>query len=411
MSRRVVVTGLGVVSPVGNTVEQFWNNAKAGVNGIGMITQFDTEGYPVKIAGEVKDFNPADFMDRKAAKRMDRFAQFAVAASKEALEDSGLDLAAEDMNRIGCIVGSGIGSLGTIEEEEQRLLSKGPTRVSPMLIPKIIANMASGNVAIQFGLKGICTTVVTACASGTNSIGEAYRAIQYGTNDIIVAGGAESSIVPLGVAGFSALTALSTTEDPAKASRPFDKGRNGFVLGEGAGILILEEMEHAVKRGAKIYAEMIGYGTTCDAYHITSPAPDGEGAARCMEQALLDAKVALNEVSYINAHGTSTEYNDQFETAAIKRVFGEGAYKIPISSTKSMTGHLLGAAGGVEAVVCIKSITDDFIHPTINYETPDELCDLDYVPNTGRAAQVDVAISNSLGFGGHNATIVFKKFK
>lgn len=398
------------MSPVGNTVDTFWNSLKTGKNGIGFITQFDTEGYPVKIAGEVKDFNAVDYMDKKAAKRMDRFSQLAVAASKDALEDSGLDLEVENLDRVGCIIGSGIGSLGTIEEEEQRLLSKGPTRVSPMLIPKIIANMASGNVAIQFGLKGICTTVVTACASGTNSIGEAFRAIQYGTNDIIVAGGAESSIVPLGVAGFSALTALSTTEDPAQASRPFDKGRNGFVLGEGAGVLILEELEHAKARGARIYAELVGYGTTCDAYHITSPAPDGAGAARCMEQALLDAKVEKSGVSYINAHGTSTEYNDQFETAAIKKVFGEDAYKIPISSTKSMIGHLLGAAGAVEAVACIKSITDSFIHPTINYATQDELCDLDYVPNVGREAVVDVAISNSLGFGGHNATLVFKKY-
>lgn len=410
MSRRVVVTGMGAVTPVGNNVDTFWNNLKNGVCGIGYITTFDTTEFDTKVSAEVKDFNETDYMDKKTAKRMDRFSHFAIAATDEALKMSGINLEEEDLTRIGVIIGSGIGSLSTIEEEEQKLLSKGPSRVSPMLIPKIIANMAAGNVAIRFGLKGVCTTVVTACASGTNSIGEAFRAIQYGSSDIMIAGGTESCVTPLGIAGFNSLTALSTSQDPMDASRPFDKRRDGFVLGEGAGILVLEELEHALKRGAKIYAELVGYGTACDAYHITSPDPEGDGAARGMLEAIKDAGIKKEEISYINAHGTSTDYNDRLETLAIKKVFGDYAYKIPVSSSKSMIGHLLGAAGAVEAVACVKSIVDDYVHPTINYKEPDEECDLDYVPNVGRKVVVNYALSNSLGFGGHNATLIFKKY-
>lgn len=411
MSRRVVVTGLGVISPVGNTVDAFWNSLKEGVCGINTTTAFDITEYDVKVSGEVKEFDATKFMDKKIAKRMDRFSHFAVAASQEAIEMSRLDLEKEDLTRIGVIISSGIGSLETIEIEEQKLLEKGPSKVSPMLIPKIISNIAAGNVAIRFGLKGMCTCVVTACASGTNAIGDAFRAIKYGNEDVMVAGGAESNVCPLSIAGFTSLNALSRNLDPLKASRPFDKNRDGFVLGEGAGILVLEELEHAKQRGATILAELVGYGATCDAYHLTSPAPEGEGAARCMEQAIKDAGADKEAISYINAHGTSTEYNDKFETLAIKKVFGEKAYNIPVSSTKSMTGHLLGAAGAVESIVCVKSITDDYIHPTINYETPDEDCDLDYVPNVGRAVEVNYALTNSLGFGGHNATLLFKKYK
>ncbi|PKM93836.1 MAG: beta-ketoacyl-[acyl-carrier-protein] synthase II [Firmicutes bacterium HGW-Firmicutes-1] len=411
MRKRVVVTGLGVISPVGNNVDAFWSSLRQGVCGIDRTTSFDITEFDSKVSGQVKDFDEKVYMDRKIAKRMDRFSHFAIAATKEALDMSGLDLEKEDLTRIGVIIGSGIGSLGTIEIEEQKLIEKGPSKISPMLIPKIIANIAAGNVAIRFGLKGMCTCVVTACASGTNSIGDAFRAIQYGTADVMVAGGTESSICPLGIAGFTSLTALSTTHDPLKASRPFDKNRNGFVLGEGAGTLILEELDHALNRGANILAEVSGYGATCDAYHLTSPSPDGEGAARCMELAIADGGVSKEDISYINAHGTSTEYNDKFETIAIKRVFGDYAYKIPVSSTKSMTGHLLGAAGAIEAVACVKSINDNYVHPTIGYETPDEDCDLDYVPNFGREVEVNCVLTNSLGFGGHNATLLFKKYK
>lgn len=410
MRRRVVVTGLGVVTPVGNTVEQFWNNLKNGVCGVGLTRAFDTSNFAVKVSAEVKEFDETQYMDKKMAKRMDRFSQFAISAAGQAIEQAGLELEKEDLTRFGVIIGSGIGSLGTMESEEQRLLEYGPTRVSPMLIPKIITNMAAGNVAIRFGFKGICTCVVTACASGTNSIGEAFRAIQYGSNDVIVAGGTESSVTPLGIAGFSALSALSTTLDPLQASKPFDKNRNGFVLGEGAGVIVLEELEHAIKRGATILAEVAGYGATCDAHHITSPDPEGDGAKRSMEQAILDAGIQKEDISYINAHGTSTEYNDKLETLAIKRLFEEGAYKIPVNSTKSMIGHLLGAAGGVESVVCVKSVVEDYVHPTIGYSEKDEECDLDYVPNIGRQHVVNYAMTNSLGFGGHNATLVFKKF-
>lgn len=411
MKKRVVVTGMGVVTPIGNNVEDYWNSLKAGTCGIDFIKGFDTENYEVKIAAEVKNFDPSKYIDRKEAKRMDKFSQFAVVAAGEALEMAQITVTEENCEDIGVVVGCGIGGLGTIEEEHQKLLNKGPRFVSPMLIPKIIVNMAAGNISIKFGLKGISSCVVSACASATHSIGEAYRAIAFGSNKIILAGGTESSIVPLGIAGFQALTALSTSKDPMMASRPFDLNRDGFVMGEGAGILVLEELEHALARGAKIYAEIAGYGATTDAYHITSPSPGGEGAARAMRIAFEEGNIALEDLSLINAHGTSTPYNDKFETEAIKKAFGEHAYKVAINSTKSMTGHLLGAAGGIEAVACIKSIEEDFIHPTINLNHPDPECDLDYVPNVGRETVVKAALSNSLGFGGHNATLLFKKFE
>lgn len=411
MKKRVVITGLGAVTPLGNNVDDFWNGLKEGTCGIDFISAFDVSEYKAKVAAEVKDFNAKDYMDKKDARRMDRFSQFSIAATKEAIENAEIDLDKINRERIGVIVGSGIGGLGIIESEAQKLQNKGPNRLSPMFIPMAITNMAAGNIAIQFGLKGICSNVVTACASGTNSIGDAFRVIQQGTADVIIAGGAESSIVPTGIAGFTALTALSTSEDPKQASRPFDKNRDGFVMGEGAGIVILEELEHAKARGANILAEIVGYGATCDAYHITSPAPDGEGAARSMKLAIEDAGIKPENISYINAHGTSTPYNDKFETEAIKKVFGEYAYNIPISSTKSMIGHLLGAAGAVEAVACVKSINDQYVHPTVGYTTPDEECDLDYIPGEGRNIDVNYVLSNSLGFGGHNATILIKKYE
>ncbi|QUI21005.1 beta-ketoacyl-ACP synthase II [Vallitalea pronyensis] len=410
MKRRVVVTGLGVISPVGNSVEEYWGNLKAGNSGISKISTFDTKDYRSTVAGEVKDFDPKEYMDKKKAKRMDRFSHFAIAATKQALDQSGIDLETANRERIGVIVSTGIGGLDRIAKESLKLESKGPNKVAPMFIPTVITNMAAGNVAIQFGLQGTCTNIVTACASGTNSIGDATRIIQYGDADVMVAGGTESCIVPLGVAGFTALTALSENDDPATASRPFDKNRDGFVMGEGAGVLILEELEHAKARGANILAEIIGYGASCDAYHITSPAPGGEGGARAMTLALKDAGIKPEEVSYINAHGTSTPYNDRLETAAIKKTFGDHAYKIPISSTKSMIGHLLGAAGAVEMVACVKSIEESFVHPTAGYTTPDEECDLDYIPVKGRKLDVKYAISNSLGFGGHNATLVVSRY-
>lgn len=405
-----MITGLGVISPVGNNVDEFWDNLKKGNIGIDKISTFDTKEYKAKVAGEVKDFDPKQYMDKKRARRMDRFSQFAIAATKQAIEDSGIDLENENTERIGVIVSTGIGGLGTIEKEAHKLMVKGPNKVAPMFIPTVITNMAAGNIAIEFGLKGMCTNVVTACASGTNSIGDALRVLQYGDADVMVAGGTESCIVPLGVAGFTALTALSTNEDPKTASRPFDKNRDGFVMGEGSGIVILEELEHARARGANILAELVGYGASCDAYHITSPAPNGEGAARAMKLAIKDAGVKPEDVSYINAHGTSTLYNDKFETAAIKKVFNDNAYKIPISSTKSMIGHLLGAAGAVEMVACVKSIQDDYVHPTAGYTTSDEECDLDYIPVKGRSLNVKYALSNSLGFGGHNASLLVSKY-
>ena len=410
MSRRVVVTGLGAITPIGNSVEEYWNGLKEGKVGIGPITYFDTTDYKAKLAAQVKDFNPKDYMDAKAAKRMEQFCQFEVAATKEALEDAGLDLAQEDPYRIGISVGSGIGSLQSVEREYKKLLEKGPSRVNPLLVPLMISNMAAGNVSIQFGLKGKSINVVTACATGTQSIGEAFRSIQYGEADVMVAGGTESSITPIGVSGFAALTALSTSEDPLRASIPFDKERNGFVMGEGAGIVILESLEHAQARGAKIYGELAGYGATSDAYHITSPAEDGAGAAKAMELAIADAKMKPEDVDYINAHGTATHHNDLFETKAIKLAFGPHAEKVKINSTKSMVGHLLGAAGAVEFIACIKSIEEGFVHVTAGLEIDDPECGLDYTKGKGVAMDVNCAISNSLGFGGHNATLLVRKF-
>ncbi|MBV7273267.1 beta-ketoacyl-ACP synthase II [Clostridiaceae bacterium UIB06] len=410
MGKRVVITGLGAITPVGNDVSSFWNNIKNGVPGIDFIKSFDTEGFKVKLAAEVKDFDPLKYIEKKEAKRMDTFCQFALASAIQAVENSKLDVENVEKERFGVIVGSGIGGIGTIEKEQTKLLEKGPGRVQPLFIPMIISNMAAGNIAIKFGARGICTTVVTACATGTNCIGEAFHAIKNDLADIMIAGGTEASITPLSVAGFTSLTALSKSADPKRASIPFDKERDGFVMGEGSGILVLESLEHAQKRGATIYAEVVGYGSTCDAYHITSPDPDGEGAARAMQIAINEAGIDKEEVSYINAHGTSTPVNDKFETGAIKRVFGESASNIPISSTKSMTGHLLGAAGAIEAIVCVKALEEGFVPPTVGYEVPDEECDLDYVPNAGRTAELKYAMSNSLGFGGHNAVILLKKW-
>lgn len=410
MSRRVVVTGLGAVTPIGLNVDDFWDSIKAGKIGFDRITKFDTTDYKCHIAAELKDFNPQDFMDRKAAKRMEPFSQYAVAAAKEAIEDSGLDISKEDPYMVGCAIGSGIGSLQAMERETQKLHEKGPGRVNPLLVPLMICNMAAGNVSIQFGLKGKSINDVTACATGTNTIGEAYRSIQYGEADVMVAGGTEGSVCPIGIAGFTALTALSTVDDPAKCSLPFDKNRSGFVMGEGAGVVILEELEHAKARGAKIYAEVAGYGCSSDAYHITSPQEDGAGAARAMTNAMNDAGVVPADVKYINAHGTGTHHNDLFETRAIKLAFGDEAADLKINSTKSMIGHLLGAAGAVEFITCVKEIQDGFIHKTVGYETPDEEIDLNYCKESYEEP-VEYALSNSLGFGGHNASILLKAYK
>ena len=410
MSRRVVVTGLGAVTPIGNNVDDFWASVKAGKIGFDHITKFDTTDYKCHIAAELKDFNPQDFMDRKAAKRMEPFSQYAVAAAKQAIDDSGLDIEKEDPYMVGCAIGSGIGSLQAMERETQKLHEKGPNRVNPLLVPLMICNMAAGNVSIQFGLKGKSINDVTACATGTNTIGEAYRSIQYGEADVMVAGGTEGSVCPIGIAGFTALTALSTVDDPAKCSLPFDKNRSGFVMGEGAGVVILEEIEHAKARGAKIYAEVVGYGCSSDAYHITSPQEDGAGAARAMTNAMSDAGVTPADVKYINAHGTGTHHNDLFETRAIKLAFGDEAANLKINSTKSMIGHLLGAAGAVEFITCVKEIQDGFIHKTVGYETPDEEIDLNYCKDSYEEP-VEYALSNSLGFGGHNASILLKAYK
>lgn len=410
MSRRVVVTGLGAVTPIGNNVDDFWTSVKAGKIGFDHITKFDTTDYKCHIAAELKDFNPQDFMDRKAAKRMEPFSQYAVAAAKQAIDDSGLDIEKEDPYMVGCAIGSGIGSLQAMERETQKLYEKGPNRVNPLLVPLMICNMAAGNVSIQFGLKGKSINDVTACATGTNTIGEAYRSIQYGEADVMVAGGTEGSVCPIGIAGFTALTALSTVDDPAKCSLPFDKNRSGFVMGEGSGVVILEELEHAKARGAKIYAEVVGYGCSSDAYHITSPQEDGAGAARAMTNAMSDAGVTPADVKYINAHGTGTHHNDLFETRAIKLAFGDEAANLKINSTKSMIGHLLGAAGAVEFITCVKEIQDGFIHKTVGYETPDEEIDLNYCKDSYEEP-VEYALSNSLGFGGHNASILLKAYK
>ena len=411
MKRRVVVTGLGAVTPIGNTVEEFWAGIRAGKVGIGEITRFDTTDYKVKVAAEVKDFVAKERMDFKAARRMEPFSQYAVAAALEAYEDSGLDISKEDPFRAGVIVGSGIGSLQEVEREYEKILSRGPSRVNPLMVPLMISNMAAGNISIQLGFKGKCTSVVTACATGTNCIGDALRAIQYGDADIMLAGGTESCICPTGVAGFTSLTALSTSTDPMRASIPFDKDRNGFVLGEGAGVVILEELEHAKNRGAKIYAELCGYGATGDAYHITSPAEDGSGAAKAMTLAMEEGGVTPAEVDYINAHGTSTHHNDLFETRAIKAAFGEAAGDVVINSPKSMIGHLLGAAGGVEFITCVKTIQDGFIHQTMGTKEADEECDLNYAIGAPVEKEVRCALTNSLGFGGHNATLLLKKYE
>ncbi|MDD7729784.1 MAG: beta-ketoacyl-ACP synthase II [Clostridia bacterium] len=411
MKRRVVVTGLGAVTPIGNDVETFWNGVKAGKVGIGEITKFDTSDYKVKLAAEIKDFVAKDHMDAKAARRMELFSQYAVAAAKEALEDAGIDMEKEDAFRVGVIVGSGIGSLQTMEASYQRLTQKGPSRVDALMVPKMISNMAAGNISIATGARGKCTNVVTACASGTHCIGDAFRTIQYGDAEVMIAGGTESCVCPLGISGFTSLTALSTKNDPLCASIPFDKERDGFVLGEGAGVVVLEELEHAKARGAKILAEVVGYGATADAYHITSPIEDGSGAARAMTDAMKEAGVKPEEVDYINAHGTSTHHNDLFETRAIKAAFGDAAKGLKINSTKSMIGHLLGAAGGVEFVVCVKSIVDGFIHQTVGTKEPEEELDLDYCIGAPVEQDVKYAMSNSLGFGGHNATLLIKKYE
>ena len=408
-NRRVVVTGMGAITPIGNSVEEFWNGIKEGKTGFGPITYFDTADYRCKLAAEVKDFDPTQYMDKKSARRMEQFCQFAVAAAGQAIADAGLIMEQEDPYMVGCSVGSGIGSLQAMEREYDRLKEKGPGRVGPMLVPLMISNMAAGNVSIAYGLKGKSLNVVTACATGTHSIGEAYRTIQYGDADVMVAGGTESSITPIGIAGFSALTALSFSEDPQRASIPFDKDRNGFVMGEGSAVVVLEELEHAKRRGAKIYAELIGYGCSSDAYHITSPAEDGSGAATAMLNALKDGGVAPEELTYINAHGTSTHHNDLFETRAIKLAFGEHAYDLKINSTKSMVGHLLGAAGAVEFVTCVKEIQEGYIHRTVGLRETEEELDLNYCRDSYKE-EVPYALTNSLGFGGHNASLLLKKY-
>lgn len=408
---RVVVTGMGAITPIGNDVESFWEGLKEKKIGFGPITYFDTTDYKAKVAAQVKDFNAKDYMDPKAARRMETFSQYAVAAASQAIKQAGLDMEKEDPYKVGISIGSGIGSLQAIEREYTKLQTKGPGRVNPLLVPLMISNMATGNVSIQFGLKGKSINVVTACATGTHSIGEAYRSIQHGEADVMVAGGAEACITPLGVAGFTALTALSSNEDPQTASRPFDKDRDGFVMGEGSGVVVLESLEHAQKRGAVILAELVGYGSTSDAFHITSPAEDGSGAAKAMEFAMNDAGIKPEQIDYVNAHGTSTHHNDLFETMAIKLALGEHAYKVKVNSTKSMVGHLLGAAGGVEFITCVKSVMENYVHATAGLKEADEGCDLDYTMGEGVSTDVNYAISNSLGFGGHNASLIVKKFE
>lgn len=410
MKQRVVVTGMGVMTSIGKDIETFWNSLMTGKSGVSHVEAFDVSDYPTQIAASIKDFNPEDYMDRKEARKMDRFVQFAVAAGTKALEDSGIKIGENaEAERVGVSIGSGIGGLGTWEDQHNVLLEKGPKRVSPFFIPMMIANMASGQMSINLGAKGPNTTQVTACATGSHSIGDSFRLIQRGDADVMVCGGAEATIRPTGMAGFCAMRAMSTRNDePAKASRPFDTGRDGFVMGEGAGVLILESLEHAQKRGAKIYAEVIGYGLSADAHHMTEPDPDG--AARCMKMAIRDAGINPEDIDYINAHGTSTPVGDRSETKAVKMALGDHAYKVAVSSTKSMTGHLLGAAGGVEAVICALSLGHQTIAPTINLEDQDPECDLDYVPNEPRKAELNIVMSNSFGFGGHNATIILKKY-
>lgn len=409
--RRVVVTGIGVVSPLGNNKEDFWSSLIEGKSGVGKLTLFDAHEFSCQISAEVKDFNAIGILGKKEARQMDRFTQFAVVAALDAVGDAELRLGMEDLGRIGVVVGSGIGGLGTVEAQHSILLEKGPRRISPFFIPMFVPDMASGQISIALGVKGPNSCAVTACASGSHAIGDSYRIIQRGEADVMITGGSEAAITPVGLGGFCAMRALSTRNDePARASRPFDRERDGFVMGEGAGILILESLKHANSRGAHIYAEVVGYGISGDAYHITAPAPDGEGAKRAMEAALNDASIAPEEVDYINAHGTSTPLNDKLETAAIKRVFGEHARRLVISSTKSMAGHLLGASGGIELIASVLSIETGVVHPTINYEYPDPECNLDYVPNKARQMNIDVCISNSFGFGGHNASLVVRKY-
>ena len=411
MERRVVVTGIGAITPIGNNADEFWKGLKEGKCGIDTITAFDVSNFKVKLAAEVKGYNPEDYFDKRSARRLDKFAQFAMIAAREAMKDSGMTKENTDFNRVGVFIGSGMGGLETIEKENKVCFEKGYDKISPMYIPMVISNMATGNVAIDLGLRGESFSIATACASATHSIGEAYRAIKHGYQDAVFTGGTEASITPTGVAGFTNIKALSQSTDKNRASIPFDKERSGFVMGEGAGVLVLEALEHAKKRGAKIYAEIVGYGASSDAFHITSPAPNGEGGARAMVNAIKDAKIDAKDITYINAHGTSTHLNDSCETAAIKTALGESSKTVMVSSTKGNTGHLLGAAGAVEAIACVKAIEDDFVPPTINYKVPDEECDLDIVPNKGRNVKVEYAMSNSLGFGGHNSSIIFKKYE
>ncbi len=411
MKRRVVITGMGVVHSLGLGVENFWNSIKEGRSGISLITNIDTENLEAKVAAEIKEFNPTVYIDKKEARRMDSFTQYAMAAAKMAMEMSGLNMEEEDRFRAGVIVASGIGGIKTLEDQHSILQTKGPGRVSPFFIPSMIANMAAGRIAIEYGLQGFNECVVTACASGNNAIGDAFRVIRYGEADIMVSGGSEAAITPLAIAGFCSSKALSINHDPAKACRPFDIDRDGFVMGEGAGILVLEELTHAKERGAKIYAEIVGYGCTCDAYHITAPHPEGIGGVISMKNAISSADIRPDEIDYINAHGTSTPLNDEGETNVIKEVFGDHAYKLTVSSTKSMTGHLLGAAGAVEAIITAKALEEGFLPPTINLNNPDPKCDLDYVANKGRHTDIKYALSNALGFGGHNAAIVLKKYE
>ncbi|WP_088187603.1 beta-ketoacyl-ACP synthase II [Desulfosporosinus sp. FKA] len=411
MKHRAVITGMGVISPVGNQLEEFWNNLIGGKSGIGLLTRFDTSNLSTKVAGEVKNFEPTEWIDKKESRHMDRFAQFAIAAAKLAVQDSGLDFENVNKERAGAVMGCGIGGVITFEEQKEVLMNRGSNRISPFFVPMLIGNMAAGHLSIEFGLKGSSMTIVTACASSTNAVGEALRLIQRGDADVILCGGTEAPLTALAYAGFCSMKAMSTEkENPEQACRPFDKRRSGFVMGEGAGVLVLESLEHAKARGARIYAELAGYGSTSDAYHITTPVPGGAGAARAMQMAIDDAGLNVNEVDYINAHGTGTGPNDSTETAAIKTVFGDAASKLAISSTKSMTGHLMGAAGAIEAIICTLAIERGVIPPTANYGEPDPECDLDYVPNQARYQEVKVSMSNSLGFGGHNATIILKKF-
>ncbi len=411
MERRVVITGLGAVTPIGNSVEEFWQGIKDGRCGIEKITLFNTEEFKVKLAAEVKNFNPEDYFDKREAKRLDRYSQFAIVAARELMKDANLQVDKINPERFGVAVSSGIGGFATIEEQKKILIEKGPDRVSPMIIPMAILNMAAGNISIEVGAKGESFSMTTACASGTHTIGECYRIIKHGYQELMIAGGTEASITPLGISGFTNIKALSTIQDKTRASIPFDKERNGFVMGEGAGVILLEELEHAIQRGAKIYAEIVGYGVTSDSYHITSPAPEGEGGARAMKNAIEEAGITPEKIDYINAHGTSTHLNDICETMAVKKAFGSAAKNVMMSSTKGNTGHLLGAAGAIEAIACIKALEDGFVPATIGYRVPDEECDLDIVPNYGRKQNIKYVMSNSLGFGGHNSSIIMKKYK